>query len=38
MEEKEEMQEIFNQLDDKAKDVLLLVAKGMNVVQENEKK
>lgn len=35
--EKEEMQEIFKQLDTKAQDVLLLVAKGMQVASQNKK-
>ena len=36
MENEEKVKEIYNQLDDKNKDVLMLVAKGMEIAQ-NEK-
>ena len=36
-ERKEEMQEIFNNLTDENKDILNMVAKGMQIAQENRK-
>lgn len=35
--EKQEIEEIIEKLDDKAKNVLMLVAKGMLVATENKK-
>lgn len=36
-ERKEEMQEIFNNLTEENKDILNMVAKGMQIAQENRK-
>lgn len=36
-EKQEEMKEIFNNLTDENKDILNMVAKGMQIAQENKK-
>ena len=36
-ERKEEMEEIFNKLTEENKDILNMVAKGMEIAQENKK-
>lgn len=36
MQEKETMQEVYNKLNDNNKDIMLLIAKGMEVAQYND--